>query len=272
MSGARPSSSRHPDNSAGSRGIQLVVVARPSFDRDAVESVLAAEGLSWRDSATATAAENLIEVAGRLCYLSFGERQSPKDNSEYIRHLIVHEHESVLEHASWSFLLTGVTRGFTHQLVRHRVGFAFSQMSQQYVDHRSRSAVMPEAVRLSREAEIRWQESVERSRGDYRDLLQLLEREPSDLPPRERLRLVRSAARTVLPEGTETKLAFTANARALRHFLTTRGGVEGDEEMRLVCARLLEVMQQEAPAVFQDFSAEDLSDGLPVVRQVPHRS
>ena len=272
MSGTPPSRPNQPGNSVENRGIQLLVVARPSFDREAVESLLAAEGLSWRNSEAATPAENLIEVAGRLCYLSFGERQSPKNNCDYIRHLIVHEHESVLEHASWSFLLTGVTRGFTHQIVRHRVGFAFSQMSQQYVDHGSRSAVMPEAVRRSPQAESRWQESVERSREDYRDLLRLLESESSDLPPRERLRLVRSAARTVLPEGTETKLAFSANARALRHFLTTRGGVEGDEEMRVVCARLLEVLKQEAPSVFQDFSTEDLSDGLPVVRRAQHRA
>ncbi len=270
MSGTRPSSSNHPCNrEGGGRGIQLLVVGRPSFDRDAVESVLADEELSWRSSATATDAENLIEVAGRLCYLSFGERQSPKSNREYIRHLIVNEHESVLEHASWSFVLTGVTRGFTHQFVRHRVGFAFSQMSQQYVDQGSSSAMMPEAVRRRPEAERRWQESIERSREDYRDLLDLLENEPSDLPSRERLRLIRSAARTLLPEGTETKLAFTANARALRHFLAIRGGVEGDEEMRLVCARLLAALRREAPSVFEDFYAEDLADGLPVIRLVP---
>lgn len=270
MSSPRPSSPhRSADRDGGDRDIRLLVVGRPSFDRNALERFLEGEGLSWRNSANATDAENLIEVAGRLCYLSFGWRQSPKTNREYIRHLIVHEHDSVLEHAAWSFVLTGVSRGFSHQFVRHRVGFAFSQMSQQYVDQRSGTAIMPEAVRGSVAAERHWLDSIERSREDYRELLSLLEGEESDLPPRERLRLVRSAARSLLPEGTETKLLFTANARALRHFLATRGDIEGDEEMRLVCARMLEELRTEAPAVFEDFYAEDLADGLPVVRRVP---
>lgn len=270
MSGVQPSSSSNSaDREDADRDIRLFVVARPSFDHAAVERFLEDEGLNWRRSENATDAENLIELAGRLCYLSFGQRQSPKSNREYIRHLVVHGHESVLEHAVWSFVLTGVSRGFSHQLVRHRVGFAFSQMSQQYVDQSSGGAMMPKAVRGNEAAERHWLESIERSRDDYSGLMRLLEGEGGDLPPRERLRLVRSAARSLLPEATETKLFFTANARALRHFLVTRGGIEGDEEMRLVCAQILETLRTEAPAVFEDFYAEELADGHSVVRRVP---
>jgi thymidylate synthase (FAD) len=263
-------SSRQANRKRGDSGIRLEVVARPSFDRDAAEAFLASEDMTWRISPDATDAENLIEMAGRLCYLSFGKRQSPKSNREYIRHLIAHEHESVLEHASWSFILANVSRGFSHQFVRHRAGFAFSQMSQQYVDHSAVRTPMPEVVKRNPEAAELWSKAVDRSQEDYRKLLQLLEAMPEDLPPREHLRLVRGAARTVLPAGAETKLLFSANARALRHFLSTRGSVEGDEEMRLVSAQLLEVMRRDAPSVFEDFSMEELADRLPVVRRHGH--
>ncbi|HEV7938480.1 MAG TPA: FAD-dependent thymidylate synthase [Solirubrobacteraceae bacterium] len=249
--------------------VRLAVVARPSFDRESIEGFLREQNLSWRSDGEATDAENMIEIAGRICYMSFGERQSPKSNREYIRHLIVHGHESVLEHASWSFLISGVSRGFSHQLVRHRVGFAFSQLSQQYVDHDLAETVMPEVVKDIPEAAKLWQASVDRGLTDYRELMRVLADAPSDLAPRERSRLLHSAARSLLPNASETKLAFSANARAIRHLLATRGGIEGDEEMRMMSASLLSLMREEAPSVFEDFSLEQLSDGIPVVRQAP---
>jgi thymidylate synthase (FAD) len=252
-------------------GVSLAIVSRPSFDRAALEELLDAQDLSWSSDEAATEAENLIEVAGRVCYLSFGERQSPKSNREYIRHLIVHGHESVLEHASWTFLLTGVSRGFSHQLVRHRVGFAFSQLSQQYVDHGAAEIVMPEVIKDDPLVADLWQAAIDSSFESYRALLAALESSPTDLAPRERLRLRRTAARSVLPAAVETKIAFSANARAIRHFLATRGGVEGDEEMRIVSAALFAAVRSEAPSVFEDFSVEQLSDGLPVIRQGPRQ-
>jgi flavin-dependent thymidylate synthase len=80
-------------------------------------------------------AEKIVENAGRVCYLSF-ENLSGRSTELYIQNLIRQGHESVLEHASWTFVLTGVSRSFSHQMVRHRAGFAYSQLSQQYVDHR----------------------------------------------------------------------------------------------------------------------------------------
>jgi len=257
------------DHAVDCGGPRLQIVSRPNFDEAALSTFLASDDLDWQASAGASDGEDLIEVAGRLCYLSFGDRQSPKTNQQYIRHLIAHGHESVLEHATWSFVLAGVSRGFSHQLVRHRVGFAFSQLSQQYYDHGSAPSVMPAVLRRLPAAAARWHEAVTRSQQAYAELLDLLEDAPDDIPPRERLRLVRSAARTVLPAATETKLLFSANARALRHFLITRGTIEGDEEMRLVAAAVLELMRQEAPSLFADFRLDELPDGLPVLRHIP---
>src|SRR5262249_24968483 len=121
--------------------VNAYLVTKPAFDVNVFLAFVADEKLTWRRSPGARAAEEIVEGAGRVCYLSFGTRQAPRTNSEYISHLIAMGHESVLEHVTWGFVLTGVSRAFTHQMVRHRVGFAFSQLSQQYHDERDATFV-----------------------------------------------------------------------------------------------------------------------------------
>jgi thymidylate synthase (FAD) len=217
--------------------------------------------------------ENIVEAAGRLCYMSFGSRQFRKCNRDYIHNLIKQGHESVLEHVSWSFILTGVSRAFTHQLVRHRVGFSFSQLSQQYHDENDATFVMPTIIDRFENLAESWRRSVRQSKRAYQELLSHLQSETykklTPLEKKEFHRAVRTAARSVLPNATETKIFVTANARAIRHFLAVRGGIPGDEEMRSVSALLLETLSQEAPSLFSDFSIEQMADGSPIVRQIP---
>ena len=114
--------------------LNINIVSKPTADLTKVTEYLQAEGFSWTEDVDATPGEKLVEVAGRICYMSFSKDMSKirYPNSKYIKNIIDKGHESVLEHASWSFILSGVSRAFSHQLVRHRVGFAFSQLSQQY--------------------------------------------------------------------------------------------------------------------------------------------
>src|SRR6266540_1094207 len=95
------------------RGPSIRLIGRPDFDASAFQAYLTSESLEWVRTPGATNAEELIEVAGRLCYMSFGERQSPRTNAEYIHNLVQQGHESVLEHVEWTFLLTGVSRSFS---------------------------------------------------------------------------------------------------------------------------------------------------------------
>lgn len=125
-------------------GVRLYLISRPALIAQNIEKFLDDEGTSWRRSPGATAAEEIVELGGRLCYMSFGSDQSPKTTSEYIANLISLGHESVLEHTTWTILITGVSRAFSHQLVRHRVGFAFSQLSQQYHHETDAKFVVPE--------------------------------------------------------------------------------------------------------------------------------
>ena len=208
-----------------------------------------------------------MEIAGRICYMSFGEKQSPRRNGEYIHNLIRQEHESVLEHVSWTFLLTGISRAFTHQLVRHRVGFAFSQLSQQYHEETSATFVEPVHLRQSPKALEAWRKAVEVAQQSYTVILDALN-EPEggpriELTKKELSRAIRSAARSVLPNATETKIVITANARALRHFFKIRGAILGDIEMREVVAGVFKVVRAEAPSLFDDFSLQELEDRTP---------
>src|SRR2546429_580260 len=132
---------------------KIHLIGRPQFDVEVFLAFLQGGDLSWKRTPGTTDAEELVEVAGRICYLSFGNRQSPRNNAEYIENLIQMGHESVLEHVTWTFLIDGVSRAFTHQLVRHRVGLAFSQLSQQYHDESDASFVMPGNLSTSPEAQ-----------------------------------------------------------------------------------------------------------------------
>jgi thymidylate synthase (FAD) len=251
------------------------LLGRPQFERvyqDFLDAFLPANEASWKETGTATPAERLVEFAGRVCYMSFGSRQSSKTTTEYIHSLIRNGHDSVLEHATWTIALHGVSRAFTHQLVRHRVGFAFSQLSQQYHDESDARFVRPAGIDQVPEAAAAWDKAVRDNQITYRKILKTLaaaDRAAPSTARREATRALRSAARSVLPNATETAIVMTANARALRHFFKVRGSIIGDAEMRCVAAALLRLVQPEGPALFADFSIEHPADGLPLVVHCP---
>jgi thymidylate synthase (FAD) len=130
--------------------VKVYLLAKPQFGDDEyrrfLEDFLPRSERQWRETDGSTPAERIVEFAGRVCYLSFGPHQAPGTNADYVRKLIINEHESVLEHVNWTVLISGVSRAFSHQLVRHRVGFAFSQLSQQYHDESSGRFIRPEGL------------------------------------------------------------------------------------------------------------------------------
>lgn len=253
--------------------LKIYIIARTQFDAKQFCNFVQNASTSWKRTPEATQQEELIEAAGRICYMSFGSRQSPKSNEDYIRHLILSGHESVLEHVNWTFVIEGVSRAFTHQLVRHRVGFAFSQLSQQYHDESEAEFVEPDHLNEFPAAQAAWKRSMEAAREAYLEIKQAAADEESKLglegKRREALRAVRSMARSVLPNATETKLVVTANGRALRHFFSVRGSIPGDAEMRQVSAKLLTLILDEAPGLFFDFQITEMPDGSPIVEQTP---
>jgi len=246
----------------------VYLVGRQTIDADAVDQFLKDHNLSW-ETDTEVGAEALCEMAGRICYMSFGKGR--KTNREYLGNIIDVEHGSVLEHAVWSFLFTGVSRSFTHELVRHRAGFGYSQLSQRYVDESACDFVEPTCVADDPELHAIWEEAIRQAHEAYGKLAEGLARKFADQPePMLRRKLARQAARSVLPNATETKIFVTGNARAWRHFIELRASEHAEAEIRRVAVQVLQVLQQESPNMFGDYTLVRLGDGSQVAR-TPHR-
>lgn len=97
---------------------KVYLMGKQMIDDGTLDQFLKDHGVSWQ-SDTEVAGEYLTEVAGRVCYMSFAKPR-PGGNHAYIEHILEVGHGSVLEHAVWSFVFTGVSRSLTHELVRHR--------------------------------------------------------------------------------------------------------------------------------------------------------
>ena len=246
----------------------ISVISRPNIDWLAIDRFLDDKQTSWNRTQNSTDSEELIEFSGRICYMSFGEKQSPRTNYEYIKNLIEQGHESVLEHVNWTFEISNVTRSFTHQLVRHRIGFSYSQLSQQYVEHSDFEINSPIDLENFPKTNKAWEKAQGLIRQAYTEIVKSLEDELDKSKfdsNKEKSRLINSIARQLLPSGTSTSLVMTANARALRHFLKLRGSTQGDMEMRNFCITLFDLLNKEAAAVFSDFKKVTLSDGYEAI-------
>jgi thymidylate synthase (FAD) len=237
---------------------RVYLVGRQNLDEAGIARFLEDHGVSWSTD-TEVGGEALAEMAGRVCYMSYGKGR--KTNREFLGHIVEVGHGSVLEHAVWSFVVTGVSRSLTHELIRHR-HFSYSQLSQRYVDESESDFVEPDVIADDPELHAAWTEAVNAARAAYDRLVAGLESRFTEVPEKTlRRKLARQAARSVLPNATETKIFVTGNARALRHFIELRGSEHADVEIRKLAVAILRVMQAEAPSLFADYTLVTLADG-----------
>jgi len=180
--------------------------------------------------------ERLIELAGRLCY--GGEYQG---DTEFIRQRIADGHESIVEHASATFLISGISRACSHQLVRHRLA-SYSQESQRYVemDDLATKAITPFDIDNSNEAADVFSNTMLEIKYSYQRLRDLGIRKED--------------ARFLLPNATATKILVTMNFRELRHFFKIRLTKQAQWEIRELAKRMLELVMEIAPNVFGDIT------------------
>ena len=240
---------------------KVYLLGRQTIDQAELDRFLADHDVSHWTTDTDIAAQKLCEIAGRLCYMSFAKPR-PGGNQAYVKHILEVAHGSVLEHAVFNLLITGVSRSFTHELVRHRAGFGYSQLSQRYVDESTSDFVEPDCIAGDPGLHAIWLRAIEKSLDAYRELVDALMSLPSKVEDKTlRRKIARQAARSVLPNATETKIFVTANARALRHFIEMRCSEPAEVEIRKVAAEILCVLQKEAPNLFGDYELRSLPDG-----------
>lgn len=233
----------------------------------AATSFVKTPNVPWLPAGTDMDVDALAEFAGRACYQSWN-RPNPATatNDGYLQHILDVGHLSVLEHGSATFYVTGVSRALTHELVRHR-HLSFSQLSQRFVpaSYATTRFVPPPVVEDDADMFEVFDEAIDDVMAAYKKLLALLEERFSYVSSSTRRRkLVREAARSLLPNATETRIVVTGNMRAWRHFVELRGTIHADVEIRQLAVELLRQLKNVAPSSFQDLVVVELDDDIVV--------
>lgn len=154
-----------------------------------------------------------------------------------IKRVTGYGHGSVIEHASFTFSLEGVSRTMTHQLVRHRVA-SYTQQSQRYVAYNTlEKYVTPPSIEDNEEAKGIYEETLEKISDAYQRLLKLVPKED---------------ARFILPNAAKTNIIVTMNARELRHFFNLRCCARAQWEIREVATEMLKQVKKAAPTLFEN--------------------
>jgi thymidylate synthase (FAD) len=245
------------------RAPHVTLIARPEF--------LEPEHLRVQWQGDASPGERLAEFAGRICYMS-QHNPAHRSTAEYLENIKKQGHGSVLEHAVYVLLIEGISRSCSHELVRHRAGFGYSQLSQRYVDESQAAFVMPPAILGDATLESEWQAEVADAQTAYVHAVEaLMQRYEWVTDKVHRRKMAREAARSVLPNATEVKIVVSGNARAWRTMLELRTGEGAELEIRRMAVACLRVLQREAPALFSDFETYVADDRQDAARVAYHK-
>lgn len=213
-----------------------------------------------------SAPELITEIYSRGCYKSFGPGLNPnvtkvrEGNRSHLENILRSGHGSVLEHAQINFMFCDVSRVFTHELVRHRVGVAISQESLRYVRLTDLGCWIPSCFQddLWAKAQFvevfKYLENVQRLFADHYKL-----DEEKDF---KRKKEITSAMRRLAPIGLATNIGWSANLRTLRHVIPLRTDPSAEEEIRVVFNKVGYLLRTRYPNVFQDMEWEDTDDGI----------
>ena len=235
------------------RSPSVTLIARPQFLEPAHLAV------QWKGESSD--GEKIAEFAGRLCYMS-QHNPAGRSTAEYLKNILRQGHGSVFEHSTYVMLIEGISRSCSHELVRHRAGWGYSQLSQRYVDESHAAFVMPPAIMGDPDLEAEWTRQVQAAQTAYvASVERLMIRYGWVEDKVHRRKMAREAARSVLPNATEVKIVVSANVRAWRTMLELRLGEGAELEIRRMAVSCLRVLQQEAPGLFADFEIYETTEG-----------
>jgi thymidylate synthase (FAD) len=245
---------------------EVFLVARPEIDYQALAAYLHEVGgdgwLERLDRGDLDDAENLAEFAGKICYRAWEPGLNPNvrrvrtDHQKYLENILSSAHGSVLEHASFSFVLHNVSRVLTHELVRHRPGTAVSQESLRFVRLADIPFWFPDWAHKDEELMQRATALLEEMEEFQRWMAGHFRLDEDGVPFHEKKHKT-SFMRRFAPDGVATGLLWTANIRTLRHTIEARTDTGAEEEIRLIFGQIAELMRAEAPALFGDYAVQD---------------
>jgi len=157
---------------------------------------------------------------------------------QIIKRVTGYGHASVIEHASFTFSIEGVSRAMTHQLVRHRIA-SYTQQSQRYVTYDTlEKYVTPPSIEENSEAKRIFNSALKKISETYHKLLEM------GIPKED--------ARFILPNAAKTNIIVTMNARELRHFFNLRCCRRSQWEIRQVAIEMLKQAKNAAPSLFEN--------------------
>lgn len=246
---------------------QVYLIAETKLDTDQINAMLASLGdntaTSWfgrTKQASKSEGELLTEVAGRICYKSFGVGLNPnvtkirESSRDYIDNTLSKGDGSIFEHASCTFAFLNVSRVFTHELVRHRVGVAISQESLRYVRPTHLRFWLPPELKTNKQ-EVK--SIIERIEMDYHNLEGSYQWDKMNFDVKKR---ITSALRRIIPDGMATSIVWTANHRTIRHVIAMRTAEAAEVEIRFVFDKVARMMKERFPLIYHDFEYTELED------------
>ena len=205
--------------------------------------------------------DQVCNLAARVCvsdeipemeYVDHRLRFWTDGDCKALKHAIQSGHESVAEHASFTFAISGVSRALTHQLVRHRIA-SFSQQSQRYVNMEDFDYIIPKSMSdkvIAKSIDPITLEPKEITlEMEYMNIIEDLHRAykrlvDAGVPPED--------ARYILPNACCTNIIVTMNARELRHFFALRCCNRAQWEIRELANKMLELVKPIAPKLFEN--------------------
>jgi len=253
----------------------VVLIAKPQVELEGMRAFLEGFGSELDfaqyvdDPSPLTPAARLMKTAGQTCYASFGPKRSYNSNAKrYFDNLSSSGHGSVYEHATLSFLCYGISRSNSHEIVRHRAGTAFSQLSQRFVSGRVLRFVERPEYQQHPALHKSFEERIDRAAREYEEMadeLLSLQSEGDQLlsadARTDRRKRVQQTARSVLPNETETILVLSANIRSWRHMIEMRTDEHAESEIRDLFFRIFLCLRMAEPLLFEDYKVESHSDG-----------
>jgi len=245
---------------------KVFLIGESTVNKEGLSAFLTHLGAPEWSSNAPTDIELLTEVYGRACYKSFGTELNPNitrvrgSNETYISNVIEKGDGSVLEHGVANFFFCDVSRVFTHELVRHRVGTAMSQESLRYVRLTDLNWYAPICIQENAAAMTIFEQTMEGLSNLQKDLSELYELDTTnDFNFKKQ---VTSAMRRIAPIGLATNIGWSCNMRTLRHVIEMRTDPGAEEEIRIVFSKVADIAIERWPNLFADYSM-DVIDDLP---------